>query len=52
MILRECDTCERRTVQNRRQRTEGENGQAVIRTEYTCTNCGTVTTKSQQFDGD
>jgi RNase P subunit RPR2 len=50
MILRDCDTCERRTVQNRRQRAEGENGQPVIRTEYTCTECGTIETNLQEFE--
>jgi len=52
MILRDCDTCERRTDQDRRQWAEANSGELIIQTEYTCTDCGTVTTKSQQFDGD
>jgi len=52
MILRDCDTCERLTDHSRRQWAETEDSAVTIRTEYACTDCGTVITKSQQFDGD
>jgi hypothetical protein len=42
MILRECETCERRTDQDRRQRAETEDSAVTIRTEYACTECGSV----------
>jgi len=50
MILRDCDTCEQRTDQDRRQIARTDSGQPVIRTEYTCTECGTVETDYQQFE--
>jgi len=50
MILRNCDTCGRRTDQSRRQLTETDDGRPVIRTEYTCLVCGTVETDYQQFE--
>jgi len=46
MILRECDTCQRRTDHDRRQWAED----AVIYTEYTCTQCGTVDTHFQDYE--
>ena len=45
MILRDCDTCERRTEQDREQWAED----AVIYTEYTCTQCGTIDICTKKF---
>lgn len=42
MILRDCNTCDRRTDHDRRQWAEPENMTVVIRTEYTCNRCGDV----------
>jgi hypothetical protein len=50
MILRDCDTCERRTDHSRRQRAETEDSAVTIRTEYVCTECGIVETDYQQFE--
>jgi hypothetical protein len=51
MILRDCDTCYRRTDHDREQWAEAD-GDVTIRTEYTCTRCGTVDTKTQTFPTD
>jgi hypothetical protein len=51
MILRDCDTCHRRTDHDREQWAEADDG-VTIRTEYTCTRCGTVDTKTQTFPTD
>jgi hypothetical protein len=50
MILRECDTCEGRTDFDRRQWAEADGGRPVIRTEYTCTECGTTQIDSTEID--
>lgn len=50
MILRDCDTCQRRTDHDRRQWAEPEDGRVVVRTEYTCTACGTVNINYQEFE--
>jgi len=52
MILRDCDTCFRRTEQDREQWAEADDGDVTIRTEYTCKRCGTVDTKTQTFPTD
>ena len=52
MILRECDTCESRTVKKRRQLARTDGGRPVIRTEYTCMKCGTVEIYDQKFATD
>jgi 5-methylcytosine-specific restriction endonuclease McrA len=48
MILKQCDTCQIRTAHNRRQWAE-EDERVTIRTEYTCTECGTVYTIDNEF---
>jgi len=49
MILRDCDTCESRTVKKRRQLAKTDGGRPVIRTEYICTKCGTIEIHDQEF---
>ncbi|MCS3667386.1 hypothetical protein GGP77_001615 [Salinibacter ruber] len=49
MILRDCDTCQRRTDHDRRQWAKAEDGAVTIRTEYTCTACGTVNITYNEF---
>lgn len=49
MIIRRCDTCEQPTDQDRRQWAESEDGCVTIRTEYTCTECGTIETNTEKY---
>jgi hypothetical protein len=49
MILRDCETCGRRTPQTRRQWVETENGHVVIYTEWTCTSCTSTDTNCQPY---
>jgi hypothetical protein len=51
MILRNCDTCHRRTDHDRKQWAEADDG-VTIRTEYTCKRCGTVEIKIKAFPTD
>jgi len=48
MILKQCDTCKARTAHSRRQWAE-EGEQVTIRTEYACTECGTIYTVDSDF---
>lgn len=49
MILKKCDTCDARTDHDRRQWGEEEDSVVMIRTEYTCTECGAVSITYNEF---
>lgn len=49
MIQKECDTYEDRTTHNRRQWADEEDSAVMIRTEYTCTECGAVSITYNEF---
>jgi len=52
MILRLCNTCQRRTDHDRRQWADAGSEAVTIKTEYACKMCGSVDLEKQYFSTD